>query len=143
MKHFSSKIKIGDHNIGPGQPTYIIAELSANHGHDFNRAVKILEAAKDAGADAIKLQTYTPDTMTIDSDNDPFIIKGTLWDGRKLYELYREAHTPWEWHPKLKEVADRIGLDFFSTPFDVTASEFLLNPGVPAFKRFSPLTIDS
>ena len=120
--------------IGPGHPTYLIAEMSGNHHQDFGRALAILRAAKEAGADAIKLQTYTPDTLTIDSDQDSFIIKGTLWDKRKLYDLYREAMTPWDWHPRLQAAARELGLDFFSTPFDATAVDFLEGLGVPAHK---------
>ena len=89
------EITISNRRIGPGRPTYIVAEMSANHNQDWDQAVKIVEAAKEAGADAIKLQTYTPDTLTIDSDNEYFKIKGTLWEGKNLYELYGEAYTPW------------------------------------------------
>ncbi len=127
-------IEISGRRIGSGYPTYIIAEMSANHNQDFNQAVKIIEAAKEAGADAIKLQTYTPDTMTIDCDNQYFEIKGTLWGGYTLYDLYREAYTPWEWQPKLKAVANELGLDFFSTPFDCSAVDFLESMEVPAYK---------
>ena len=112
--------------LGFGSPVYIIAEMSANHNQDFDQAVKILKAAKESGADAVKLQTYTPDTITIDSDKEPFKIKGgTLWDGRILYDLYKEAYTPWEWQPKLKVVADKLKLDLFSTAFDKSAVDFL------------------
>lgn len=128
--------------IGPGHQTYIIAELSANHHHSLERAIKHLEAAKAAGADAVKLQTYTPDTMTIDCDAPPFQIKGTQWDGRTLYDLYAEAFTPWEWHHRLKAVADDLGLDLFSTPFDATAVDFLSDLGVPAFKVASFELVD-
>jgi N-acetylneuraminate synthase len=127
-------IEIGDRPIGPGCPCYIIAEMSGNHGQSFDQAVKILEAAKDAGADAIKLQTYTPDTLTIDCDKGYFRVDGTLWNGRSLYNLYREAFTPWEWQPRLKEIAQRIGLELFSTPFDASAVEFLERMNVPAHK---------
>ncbi len=127
-------IKINGRLIGPGQPAYVIAEMSANHGQSFEQAVKIVEAAKQAGADAIKLQTYTPDTLTIDCDNDYFRIRETLWHGRTLYALYGEAFTPWEWQPKLKEIADRLGLDLFSTPFDDSAVDFLELMNVPAHK---------
>src|SRR5687767_9146907 len=102
----SPDFQINGRSIAPGEPTYIIAELSANHNQDFAQAVKLVEAAKDAGADAIKLQTYTPDTITIDCRNDYFQIKGTLWDGRNLYDLYGEAYTPWDWQPKLKTIAN-------------------------------------
>ena len=115
--------------------TFIIAELSANHNQNFDLAVKTIVAAKESGADAIKIQTYTPDTITIDCDNDYFKIKqGTIWDGKTLYELYKEAYTPWEWHPKLKKVAEDLGLVFFSTPFDKTAVDFLEELKVPLYK---------
>jgi N-acetylneuraminate synthase len=128
--------------IGPGQPTYIIAELSANHNQDFEQAVKLIEAAHEAGADAIKLQTYTPDTITIDCDNEYFRINGTLWDGRKLYDLYGEAYTPWDWHPRLKQAANDLGMDLFSSPFDDTAVDFLEALNVPAFKIASFENVD-
>ena len=115
--------------------TFIIAELSANHNHDFALAVKTIEAAAKAGADAIKVQTYTADTITIDCDNDYFKIKqGTIWDGKTLYQLYKEAYTPWDWQPKLKEIAEKSGLVFFSSPFDFTAVDFLEKMQVPAYK---------
>jgi pseudaminic acid synthase len=117
------------------QPVFIIAELSANHCQDFDLAVKTIKAIKEAGADAVKLQTYTPNTITIDSDNEYFQIKrGTLWDGKTLYQVYQEAHTPWEWQPKLKEIAEEVGLIFFSSPFDLTAVDFLEEMNVPAYK---------
>jgi pseudaminic acid synthase len=133
---------IDGHQIGPGHPTFIIAEMSANHNQDFEQAVKIVEMAKKSGADAIKLQTYTPDTITIDCNNRYFQINDTLWKGKTLYELYKEAFTPWEWQPKLKAIADRLDLTFFSTPFDETAVEFLLNMDVAAFKIASFENID-
>jgi len=121
--------------IGAGQPTYLIAELSANHNQNFEQAVALLRAAKDAGADAIKLQTYTPDTLTLQSDKEYFRISGgTLWDGRTLYDLYGEAYTPWEWQPKLKAIANDLGLDLFSTAFDPTAVDFLEAMNVPVHK---------
>ncbi|MGB9498866.1 MAG: pseudaminic acid synthase [Dissulfuribacterales bacterium] len=138
----SQGIKINNWVIGNGYPTYIIAEMSANHNHDYNKAVKIIEAAKEVGADAIKLQTYTPDTMTIDCDNKYFRISGTIWEGKKLYELYKEAYTPWEWHPKLKHVAEKLGLDFFSTPFDISAVDFLETLDVCAYKIASFEVVD-
>jgi len=134
--------KINDRPIGPGHPTYIVAEMSANHGQDYQEAVRIIETAKQVGADAVKLQTYTPNTLTIDCDNEYFRIKGTLWHGRTLFELYSEAYTPWEWQPRLKEVADRLGLDLFSTPFDDTAVEFLEAMHVPAYKIASFEIVD-
>src|ERR1700687_3178617 len=106
--------KIGDRQIGLGQPVYVVAELSANHNQDFEQAVKLVEAARDVGADAVKIQTYTPDTITIDSDSKPFRIgEGTIWEGRNLYQLYGEAFTPWEWQPKLKAIADELGITLF------------------------------
>ena len=135
-------IKIGRRIVGPNEPCYIVAEMSANHGQNFEDAVQIVRAAKEAGADAIKLQTYTPDTITINCDTEPFLIKGTLWEGRKLYELYGEACTPWEWQPKLKQVANDLGLDCFSTPFDSTAVDFLEKMDVPAHKIASFELVD-
>ena len=136
-------IRIGSREIGNSFPVYVVAEMSANHGQSFEQAVKIVEAAKEAGADAVKLQTYTPDTLTIDCDNEFFRIKGSVWDGRKLYELYGEAYTPWDWQPKLKEVADRLGLDLFSSPFDNTAVDFLERMEVPAYKIASFELVDT
>jgi len=127
-------ITIGGRRIGPGEPAYVIAEMSANHNQSLDRAVEIVKAAKEAGANAIKLQTYTPDTLTIDCDNEYFRIKGTLWEDKTLYELYGEAYTPWEWQPELMEVANGLGLDLISTPFDETAVDFLEDIGVPAHK---------
>jgi N-acetylneuraminate synthase len=129
--------------ISPGNAVYLVAEMSANHGQDFDRAMEIIRAAKDAGADAVKLQTYTPDTLTMDCDDDRFRIgKGTIWEGRKLYELYAEAMTPWDWQPKLKEVADDLGIDLFSTPFDATAVDFLEEMDVPCYKVASFELVD-
>ena len=105
----------------PPERTLIVAELSANHGGKLSIAVETIEAAAEAGADAIKIQTYTADTLTIDSDREEFQIRGGLWDGRTLHDLYKEAHTPWEWHADLKKAANRVGLPLFSTPFDATA----------------------
>ena len=135
-------ISIGQRRIGMGEPVYLIAEMSANHHQDFDQAVKILEAAKEAGADAVKLQTYTPDTITMDCRSEYFQINGTIWEGRNLYDLYGEAYTPWEWHPKLKEIALELGLDLFSTPFDVSAVDFLENLGMPAYKIASFELVD-
>ena len=136
-------LHIGTRSIGSGFGTYLIAEMSANHGQDFDRAAEIVHAAKEAGADAVKLQTYTPDTMTIDSADGHFRIgEGTIWEGRNLYELYGEAYTPWEWQPKLKEIADDLGIDLFSTPFDYTAVDFLEEMGVPAYKVASFEVVD-
>ena len=138
-----NSVRLGDRTIGWGKPCYLVAELSANHRQDFDEAVALVHLAKESGADAVKLQTYTADTLTIRSDSDCFRIGGgTLWDGRTLYDLYDEAHTPWEWQPKLKEVANSIGLDLFSSPFDPTAVEFLERMGVPAYKVASPEIVD-
>ncbi|MBG0789048.1 MAG: pseudaminic acid synthase [Desulfovibrionaceae bacterium] len=128
--------------FSPDSPVFIIAEMSANHGRDFDRAVAIIEAAKAAGADAIKLQTYTPDTITIDCASDLFTIQGTIWEGRTLYDLYGEAYTPWEWHAPLKKIADDLGLLFFSTPFDFTAVDFLEELDVPCHKIASFEMVD-
>jgi len=135
-------IEIDDRRVGPDCPTYIVAEMSANHNQDFEQAVQIIQAAKEAGADAVKLQTYTPDTLTIDCDNEYFRITGTLWDGRTLYDLYGEAYTPWDWQPRLKEIANELGLDLFSTPFDDTAVDFLEEMGVPVYKVASFENVD-
>lgn len=135
-------VKIGKRWVGPGHPIYIVAEMSANHDRDFKKAIRLLGAAKEAGADAVKLQTYTPDTLTINCDKPPFLIKGTLWNKRRLYDLYGEAYTPWEWHPKLKAEADRLGLDMFSTPFDDTAVDFLERLRMPAHKIASFELVD-
>jgi pseudaminic acid synthase len=135
--------KIGDRQIGTDKPVYIVAELSANHGQDFDQAVRLIRAAKESGADAVKVQTYTPDTITIRSDRECFQIRGgTIWDGRTLHELYGEAYTPWDWQPKLKRVADDLGLDFFSSAFDATAVDFLESMGVPAYKVASCELVD-
>lgn len=136
-------IAIGKRRIGSGEPAFVIAEVSANHNQDYDQAVRIIRAAKDAGADAVKLQTYTPETMTIRSDRKEFRIEGgTLWDGRNLYELYSEAYTPWEWQPKLKQIAEDIDLVLFSTPFDASAVDFLENMNVPAHKVASFELVD-
>jgi pseudaminic acid synthase len=137
-----TQIKIRGRAIGAGHPVYVIAEVSANHHQDFEQAVKIVRAAKDAGADAVKLQTYTPDTMTIASDRPEFRIKGTIWDGRNLHELYGDAYTPWEWQPRLKTAANDLGLALFSTPFDATAVDFLEEMNVPAYKLASFELVD-
>jgi pseudaminic acid synthase len=138
-----SSFSIGDRTIGDGNQVYVIAEMSANHGQDFDRAVQIIEAAKDAGADAIKLQTYTPDTMTIKCDKKYFHIgKGSLWEGRNLYDLYSEAYTPWEWQPKLKKIANDLGMDLFSTAFDPSAVDFLEEMDVPVHKIASFEIVD-
>jgi pseudaminic acid synthase len=136
-------MEIDGRAIGAGAPSYIIAELSANHRHDFGAAVRLVEAAADAGADAVKLQTYTADTMTIDSDRPEFRVgAGTVWDGRTLHSLYAEAYTPWEWHEPLQRAAHEHGLHFFSSPFDATAVDFLERLNVPAFKVASFELVD-
>lgn len=136
-------IAIGNRTIGPANPVYIIAEMSANHNQNFDQAVQIIKAAREAGADAIKIQTYTPDTITIDCDNEYFRIgKGTIWEGKTLYKLYEEAYTPWEWQSKLKKVANEMGLDLFSTPFDESATDFLEEIDVPAYKIASFELVD-
>jgi len=137
-----AKFSINGRAIGPSHPTYIIAEMSCNHCQDYDVAVKIVEAAARAGADAIKLQTYTPDTMTIDCDNDFFTLKGTIWDGQKLYDLYKTAYTPWDWTPKLKKLANQLGMDLFSSPFDATAVDFLEEVGTPCYKVASFEVVD-
>ena len=119
---------------GNGKPCYLIAEMSANHAGDLSRALEIVHAAKEAGADCIKTQTYTADTLTIDCDNDYFRIHEGPWRGRTLYDLYREAHTPWDWLVRIKEEADKVGLDYLSTPFDRTAVDFLAELGVDFYK---------
>lgn len=131
----SPSVAIGGRLVGPAEPCYIVAELSANHLGDLDRALRIIDAAKAAGADAVKLQTYRPDTMTLDAPLPHFEIGGgTPWDGRSLFELYAEARTPWDWHPRLAEHARQQGLDLFSTPFDETAVDFLEELGVPCYK---------
>ena len=128
-------IKIGNHIIDNDSKTFVIAEMSANHNMDFNRAVEIMKAAKDAGADAIKIQTYTADTITLDCDDPCFqITQGTLWDGTTLHKLYEKAYTPWDWQPKLQKIAGELGLEFFSSPFDLSAVDFLEEMNVPAYK---------
>lgn len=128
-------IRIGEYTISEDNRAYIIAEMSGNHNMEFERAKEIVYAAKDCGADAIKLQTYTADTITLDCDDPCFqITQGTLWDGKKLHSLYEEAYTPWEWQPKLQQLAKDIGLDFFSSPFDFTSVDFLEEMNVPAYK---------
>jgi len=135
-------MKLGNRSLGGGFPTYVIAEVSANHNQSYERAVAIIGAAKAAGADAVKVQTYTADTITIDSDNEFFRVRGTLWDGMTLHRLYSEAYTPWEWQPQLKAVCEELGMDFFSSPFDPTAVTFLESINVCAYKVASPEIVD-
>ena len=127
-------MKITNFTIDQNSPVFIIAELSANHGGDIEIAKETIRAANRAGADCIKLQTYNADTMTIDSNKDDFVIKGTIWEGKNLYKLYQEAYTPWEWHEELMQVAKEEGLICFSSPFDKTAVDFLETLNVPAYK---------
>ena len=136
------KIEINGREISGSQPPYIIAELSANHNGHLETALRIIEEAVKAGADAVKLQTYRPDTITLDSDADEFRIKGGLWDGRTLYELYEEAHMPWEWHKPLFEHARKLGITIFSSPFDTTAVDLLEELGAPAYKIASFEAVD-
>jgi pseudaminic acid synthase len=134
---------VGGRRIGPGHPVYVVAEVSANHQQNFDQTIELLQAAKEAGADAVKLQTYTPDTLTIRSNQEYFSIGGgTLWDGCTLYDLYREAYMPWEWQPKLKTIANELGLDLFSTAFDSSAVNFLEELGVPVHKVASFEIVD-
>lgn len=127
-------IEIAGRKIGPGHPPYIIAEVSGNHNGDINRAIKLINIARMCGADAVKLQTYTADSLTIDTDREEFILKGGTWDGRNLYQLYEEAHTPWDWFPTLFEEAKKIGITLFSSPFDGDAVVLLEKLGIPAYK---------
>ena len=129
------EFQIGDKKVGDNHPTFIIAELSANHMNNFDIAVKTIEAMAKSGADAVKFQTFTPDTITLDCDNEYFQIKqGTVWDGQVLHDLYEDAYMPWDWQPKLKKIAENLGLIVFSSPFDKTSVDFLEDMDVPAYK---------
>lgn len=128
------EFKIGSTMVGENHPCFCVAEMSGNHLKDYDRAVEIIHAAKEAGADAIKLQTYTADSLSVDSDRECFVNHGGLWDGMTEYQLYQEASTPWEWQPKLKEIAEGIGLECFSSPFDFAAVDFMRECDMPAYK---------
>lgn len=128
------EFKIGEHWIGQGHPCFCVAEMSGNHLQDYGRAVEIVHAAKEAGADAVKLQTYTADGLSLDCDNEYFQIHGGLWDGMTEYKLYQEAYTPWEWQPKLKELTESLGMECFSSPFDFDAVDFMNQNNMPAYK---------
>jgi len=136
------QIKIAGRPIGLDHAPYVIAELSANHNGKLETALQIIESAKKAGADAVKLQTYKPDTITLDCDSEDFKIRGGLWDGRTLYELYEEAHMPWDWHKPLFEHARKIGITIFSSPFDNTAIDLLEDLNTPAYKIASFEAVD-
>lgn len=135
-------ITINNRHIGLSHSPYIIAEMSANHNGDINNAFKIIEVAKSAGADAVKLQTYRPDTITLDCDSEDFQIKGGLWDGKTLYQLYSEAYMPWEWHKPLFEYSHKLGITIFSSPFDNTAVDLLEDLNAPAYKIASFEAVD-
>lgn len=128
------EFRIGKKLVGEGHPCFCVAEMSGNHLKDYGRAVEIIHAAKEAGADAVKLQTYTADSLTVDCDNEYFMNHGGLWDGLTEYELYQQASTPWEWQPRLKEVAESLGLECFSSPFDAAAVDFMRECDMPAYK---------
>ena len=139
----TADFSIAGRPIGAGQPVYVIAELSANHRQHEDVAVQLVHAAHEAGADAVKLQTYTPDTITIDSDAESFRAgSGSLWEGTTLHDLYQEAYMPWDWQPRLKTLAESLGMDCFSSPFDPTAVDFLAALDVPAFKVASFELVD-
>ncbi len=136
------EVHIAGRRIGPGCRPYIVAEMSGNHNGSVERAFRIIDAAKAAGADAVKIQTYRADTITINHDTPEFTVEGGLWNGRRLFELYEEAHTPWQWHAPIFEYANKVGITLFSSPFDPTAVELLERLGAPAYKIASPELID-
>lgn len=144
MQTMNDEILIGQRPVGPAHPPYVIAEMSGNHNGSLDRALAIVDACAKAGADAVKLQTYTPDTMTLDSSEPAFVVRdpGGLWDGRSLHELYREGQTPWEWHKPIFDRCRALGIGAFSTPFDRTAVDFLEKLDVPAFKVASFENVD-
>lgn len=135
-------IKVLHRVIGSAHPSFIIAELSANHNNDMNRARQIIKMAAEAGADAVKFQTYTADTLTFNSESEEFQVSGTIWEGKNLYQLYQEAHLPWEWHDELFKYTKKLGLVPFSTPFDFTAVDFLEELRVPLYKIASSELVD-
>lgn len=135
-------VRIGDREIGPGRPPYIVAEMSGNHNGDIGRAIALIDAARASGADAVKLQTYTAETITLDVDGPGFRVEGGLWDGRRLFDLYVEAHTPWAWHETLFRHARDIGIQIFSSPFDFSAVDLLEGLEAPAYKIASFELVD-
>jgi pseudaminic acid synthase len=143
VTHNGPSIEVAGRTIGAGHPTFVVAEISANHNQQFDEAVALIRAAKVAGADGVKLQTYTPDTMTLDDDGPYFRLPDdSTWAGRRLYELYQEAYTPWEWHAELQRVAKDEGLVLFSTPFDASAVDFLASLDMPVYKVASFEVVD-
>ena len=142
MSYVNKNIRIGKHTLGTGHPPYVIAEMSGNHNQNINRAFQIIDAAVGAGVQAVKLQTYTADTITLDHDGDEFLVDQGLWAGRRLYELYEEAHTPWDWHKPLFDHAAKNDIAIFSSPFDKTAIDLLEDLNAPAYKIASFEIID-
>lgn len=142
MSEVIENIRIDGRQIGRDEAPYVIAEMSANHNGTLENAFRIIVEAKSAGADAVKLQTYRPDTITLDSDRKEFLIEGGLWDGQRLYDLYEEAHMPWDWHAPLFAHAKRVGITIFSSPFDPTAVDLLESLNAPAYKIASPEIVD-